>query len=140
MSARPTPPPEPDRPERLPLSQRRLHTPQMYKRVFESGRVLRGAPLSLRYARVGPDRARIGFIIRKKVGDAPLRNSIRRTLRQCFQEALPGLPEDTWMIFDVPVKAGSLRRAELRAQAAGLLAALRSDGPADPAGPPGAAR
>ncbi len=134
MSARPTPSPEPDRPERLPLNQRRLHTPQMYKRVFESGRVLRGAPLSLRYARVGPDRARVGFIIRKKVGDAPLRNSIRRTLRQCFAEALPGLPEDTWMIFDVPEKAASLRRAELRSQAAGLLASLRAKCAAEPTG------
>ncbi len=131
MPARPTPIPEPDRqegmplrPERLALRERRLGTPQMYKKVFESGRALRSAPLTLRFAHVVPDRTRVGFIIRKKIGNAPLRNAIRRMLRACFVEALPKLPEGTWVIFDVPDKAAGCRREELRAQAMTLLAAI----------------
>jgi ribonuclease P protein component len=123
VSARPTPNPDPDRPERLPLRERRLHTPQMYKKVFESGRVFRTVPLTLRCAIIPSDCTRVGYIIRKKVGNACLRNSIRRTLRQCFAEALPALPEGAWVVFDVPEKARQLRRSELRTQAAGLLAA-----------------
>lgn len=95
----------------------------MYKKVFESGRTLRSAPLTLRYARCEPDHSRVGFIIRKKIGNAPLRNAIRRVLRACFAEALPALPQGTWIVFDVPERAAGFRRAELRAQAKALLAA-----------------
>jgi ribonuclease P protein component len=130
VPARPTPIPDPDRqegmplrPERLSLRERRLGTPQMYKKVFESGRALRSAPLTLRIAHVAPDRTRVGFIIRKKIGNAPLRNAIRRMLRACFVEVLPTLPEGTWLIFDVPDRAAGFRRSELRAQAMTLLAA-----------------
>jgi ribonuclease P protein component len=96
----------------------------MYKQVFETGRALRSAPLTVRYARCAPERSRVGFIIRKKIGNAPLRNAIRRMLRQCFVEALPGLAEGTWVIFDVPEKASRCTRAEMRAQARSLLGAI----------------
>jgi ribonuclease P protein component len=89
--------------------------------VFESGRALRSAPLTVRFARKDPDRTRVGFIIRKKVGDAPMRNAIRRVLRQCFVDALPRLAEGTWIVFDVPEKAAQFRRTELRDQAISLL-------------------
>ena len=123
MSARSTPFPNPDRP-RFALSERRLHSPQMYKRVFESGRALRSAPLTLRYAQASGDMTRAGFIIRKQVGNACLRNSIRRVLRHCFVEALPNLPEGTWVVFDVPARASQARRSELRAEAVRMLAAV----------------
>lgn len=128
MPARPTPSPDPDRPERLPSRERwrerRLRTPQMYKRVFETGRALRSAPLTVRYARLAPERTRVGFIIRRRSGDAPLRNAIRRVLRQCFFEALPSLSEGTWVVFDVPEKASRFTRAEMRAQAVDFLNAI----------------
>lgn len=124
MSARSTPFPNPDRP-RFALRDRRLHSPQMYKRVFETGRALRSAPLTLRFAQAAPeDRTRVGFIIRKQVGNAPLRNAIRRVLRQCFAQALPSLPEGTWVVFDIPARAAQASRGEMRAEAARLLAAV----------------
>ena len=108
----------------LPLNERRLNKPYMYKKIFEDGRSLKGAPLTLRYLRTERDYSRIGFILRKKVGNAPLRNSIRRTLRCCFQHALPLVQEGTWVLFDVSVKAGTFRRGELKAEADRLLASL----------------
>ncbi len=111
-------------PRRIPLKNRRLHTPYMYKRVFEGGRALRGSPLTLRYFRAEQDCSRVGYIIRKKTGDAPLRNSIRRTLRRSFQEALPVLREGTWLIFDVSDKASGFSRAALRREADRLLLAV----------------
>jgi len=96
----------------------------MYKKVFEGGRVLRGSPLSLRYFQADQDLSRAGFIIRKKAGNAPLRNSIRRTLRRSFQEALPRLPEGTWLVFDVSDKVSFSRRSELKSEADRLLAKL----------------
>ena len=96
----------------------------MYKKVFESGRALRSAPLTVRYCFAEQEHTRLGFIIRKKVGNAPMRNSIRRTLRVCFQAAVPRLVEGTWVVFDVSDKASNLRRAELRAEAEKLLGEL----------------
>jgi ribonuclease P protein component len=80
--------------------------------------------LTLRYLRGEAGQSRLGFIIRKKVGDAPMRNSIRRTLRQCFVDALPVLREGSWIVFDVPERASQFRRAELRAQADAFLATV----------------
>lgn len=114
-------------PRSVPLRDRRLHKPYMYKTVFEGGRVLRArvasgpAPLTLRYFQADQDLSRVGFIIRKKTGKANMRNSIRRTLRRSFQEALPRLREGTWIVFDVSDRAAALRRAELRVEAERLL-------------------
>lgn len=96
----------------------------MYKKVFEGGRVLRSAPINIRFLRADQDRSRIGFIIRKKVGNACMRNSIRRTLRQCFVDALPSIPEGTWIIFDVTDKASQGSRTELRIQVGKMLATV----------------
>lgn len=108
-------------PRRIPFKFRRLHKPYMYKMVFEGGRALRGLPLTLRYFRVEDDITRIGYIIRKKSGDAPFRNSVRRTLRRSFQEALSGFAEGTWLVFDVSDKASTASRAKLRGEARRLL-------------------
>lgn len=96
----------------------------MYKKVFEAGKVLRSVPLTLRYSFEDQDHSRIGFIIRKKVGKAPMRNSIRRTLRCSFQVALKRMQEGTWIVFDVSDKASKCRRSELRAEADRLLGIL----------------
>lgn len=102
----------------------------MYKMVFENGRALRGSPLTLRLFRADQEISRVGFIIRKKTGDAPMRNSMRRTLRTCFQAALPQLGEGAWLIFDVSDKAASVTRARLRDEADKLLrAAAATVGP-----------
>lgn len=112
---------------RLPFNQRRLNKPYMYKKVFEGGRVLRSAPLTVRYLHADQEHSRLGFIIRKKVGDAPMRNSIRRTLRQCFQQALPGFVEGMWVVFDVSNNASKCRRGELKAEADRMLRAVAPD-------------
>lgn len=44
---------------------------------------------------------RFGFIISKQVGNAVVRNSVRRRLKAVCAEALPGVPEGT----DVVIRA-----------------------------------
>ena len=95
----------------------------MYKMVFQGGRALRGVPLTLRFLPADNDHSRIGFIIRKKVGNACMRNSIRRLLRVSFQQALPSLGSGMWVIFDVSNQALLCRKAELKEVADKLLAA-----------------
>jgi ribonuclease P protein component len=96
----------------------------MYKKVFEGGRAMRGSPLTLRFIRIEQDCTRVGFIIRKKAGNAPMRNSIRRTLRSSFQEILPAFAEGTWLIFDVSEKASKFPRAHIKGEADRLLREL----------------
>lgn len=115
MDASPIPP--------IPLNERRLNKPYMYKMVFQGGRALRGVPLTLRFLPAEKDHSRIGFIIRKKVGNACMRNSIRRLLRLSFQQALPSMGSGLWIIFDVSEKAVHCRKAELRGEANKLLEA-----------------
>lgn len=120
-------------PRRMPLSLRRLHTPYMYKQVFETGRTLRGSPLTVRFLRADSDWSRIGYIIRKKSGNAPFRNSVRRTLRRSFQDALPTLAEGLWIIFDVSDKASAVSRSALKGEADRLLLAAGAAAAASPA-------
>lgn len=124
---------------RLPLKSRRLHKPYMYKKVFEGGKALRGSPLTLRYLRADQDCSRVGFIIRKKAGDAPMRNSIRRTLRRSFQELLPEIGEGAWMIFDVSDKVSAVSRARVKEEADRLLRAASAAIAAMPGTDPAAA-
>jgi ribonuclease P protein component len=97
----------------------------MYRRVKNEGAVLRKFPFSMRYLQ-SPDIGdnRIGFVIRKRTGDAPLRNAMRRVLRELFRERSPSFSRPAWVVFDVAEKAAEVTRAEFRARAAGLLATL----------------
>lgn len=53
-----------------------------------------------------------------------MRNSIRRTLRNSFQQALPELKIGTWIVFDVSNKASLCHRSQIRAEADKMLGAL----------------
>ena len=97
----------------------------MYRRVREEGTVLRKFPLSMRtlHADDIPD-SRIGFVIRKRTGPAPLRNAMRRILRECFRARVPLFARPAWVVFDVADKASELTRAEFRQRADAMLATL----------------
>ena len=97
----------------------------MYRRIKNEGAVLRKFPFSMRYLQ-SPDlgESRIGFVIRKRTGNAPLRNAMRRVLRELFRERSPSFSRPAWVVFDVAEKASETTRAEFRLRAANLLAAL----------------
>ena len=82
-------------------------------------------PLTLRFSIEDQDHSRLGFIIRKKVGKAPMRNSIRRTLRCAFQNLLQNFLQNNskgyWIVFDVSNQASKCHRKELRSEADRLL-------------------
>ena len=97
----------------------------MYRRVKTEGAVLRKFPFSMRYLQADDiSENRIGFVIRKRTGNAPLRNAMRRVLRELFRETSPSFPRHAWVVFDVADKASETTRGEFRALAAGLLARL----------------
>ena len=98
----------------------------MYKQVYEKGKVLRSAPLALRfYFPESMDKHRIGFIIRKKLGKAHVRNVFRRALRGVFQEAYPQFESDLWMVFEVYPAALTLSLSQFRSQAEQLVLQIK---------------
>ncbi len=97
----------------------------MYRRIRTEGTVLRKFPLSMRTLHADDITAsRVGFIIRKRTGPAPLRNAIRRVLRERFRLRADSFARPAWVVFDLAEKAAETSRAELRARADALLATL----------------
>jgi ribonuclease P protein component len=92
----------------------------MFKAVLEKGKSMKSPPLSLRYFNSG-DMPRLGFIVRKKTGNAVLRNDIRRVLREVFRLRMGQLPLPAWFVFDVMPQANAMTRQALRLKAEELL-------------------
>lgn len=92
---------------------------------------MKSPPLSLRYlpydasansgAASSVDTSRLGFIVRKKTGNAVLRNSIRRVLREVFRARLERMPKPTWFVFDVLPQASGISKRTLRLKGEDLL-------------------
>lgn len=97
----------------------------MYRRIRAEGLVLRKFPLSMRTLQADDiQESRVGFVIRKRTGNAPLRNAMRRVLRELFNHRSLTFARPAWVVFDVAEKAADTTRAEFRAQADALLASL----------------
>ena len=87
--------------------------------------MLRKFPLTMRTLHADDIlESRVGFVIRKRTGNAPLRNAMRRVLRELFRERSPLFMRPSWVVFDVAEKASETTRAEFRARADMMLASL----------------
>jgi ribonuclease P protein component len=97
----------------------------MYRRVKMEGVVQRKFPLSMRTLQADDIlESRIGFVIRKRTGNAPLRNAMRRVLRELFNKHSDSFNRPTWVVFDVAEKAAENTRTEFRAKADMMLSSL----------------
>lgn len=85
----------------------------------------RNFPISMRILQADDlGESRVGFIVRKRTGVAPLRNAMRRVLRELFRRRAPSFARPAWVIFDVSDKAGATTRTAFREKAETLLAPL----------------
>jgi ribonuclease P protein component len=101
----------------------------MYRRVKTEGNVLRKFPLSMRTLQADDiQESRVGFVIRKRTGNAPLRNAMRRVLRELFNKHSGSFARPAWVVFDVAAdisgKASETSRTDFRAKADAMLASL----------------
>jgi ribonuclease P protein component len=118
----------------------------MFKAVLQAGKSMKSPPLSLRYLRnsapamlpnaidsvsgqptqcdsASPlvDTVRLGFIVRKKTGNAVMRNSMRRVLREAFRARMDRIKTPAWLVFDVLPQASTLTRRTLRLKGEELM-------------------
>ncbi len=97
----------------------------MYRRVKTEGNVVRKFPLSMRYLHSSDiQESRLGFVVRKRAGDAVFRNSIRRVLRETFRQIQSTFTKPTWVVFEVSDKAAESTRTTMRQNAEALLQSL----------------
>jgi len=97
----------------------------MYRRVKTEGNIVRKSPLSMRYLRsTDIEKNCIGFVLRKRAGNAVFRNAIRRVLREVFREIQTTFTQPTWVVFEVSDKAAESTRTVLRQNAEFLLQSL----------------
>jgi ribonuclease P protein component len=68
--------------------------------------------------------SRVGFIVRKRTGVAPLRNAMRRVLREVFRLRAPAFARPAWVVFDISDKAAATTRKSFREKAETLIAPL----------------
>ena len=109
--------------ERLPRT-RRLRSPRDFQRTRRRGRSVSGAYLTLHYARQAgdPAPARVGFSVGKRVGNAVMRNRVKRRLREAIRRLLADVPPGWDLVLAGKPGAAQAEYAALAGEARALLA------------------
>lgn len=122
----------------LPRSER-LRRPSEFQATYQSGRTYADALLVLHVEKLPdrPDIRQVGFTVSKKVGNAVVRNRLKRRLRAIFAKVLPELALGHRMIVRARPRAAEVDFAVLEAVVMGLLerAHLRASSPVDKGSP-----
>ena len=112
----------------LPLAER-LRSARQFQQVFAEGQSFAdgGPGLVVLHvlARHESGERQCGFTVGKKVGNAVVRNRVKRRLREAYRAALPQLPRDFWAVVVARSRAATADHASL---VRALTATLRRAG------------
>jgi ribonuclease P protein component len=94
----------------------RVTTPDDFRRILRRGRRLGGTLLVAHMLRSEDAPARFGFVVGRAVGNAVVRNRVKRRLRAIAHEMLPGVPRGTAVVVRALPGAASGTFGELDAE------------------------
>ena len=118
----------------LPLVER-LRANSRFQQVFAEGQGFgdgkSGCVVVHLLRRPDADERQCGFAVGKKVGNAVMRNQVKRRLREAYRALLPRLPHGYWLVVVARGKAAGVEQAGL---ARALEAAIVRAGLLDPSG------
>ncbi len=86
----------------------------MFGKIFETGNKVFTKSLVLRFLKSPDEQYRMAFIIRKKVGNAVVRNRIRRIIRETLFLHSSSFSENYWLLFNINNSAKDLTNDEIR--------------------------
>ena len=112
----------------------RLRDSEAFTRTVRSGRRAGGAALVVHLLADGTRTAppRVGLVVSKAVGNAVVRNRVKRRLRHAVREFLADLPAGTELVLRALPPAAGLSSAELRAELTRCLQRARGGTAAAP--------
>jgi ribonuclease P protein component len=102
----------------------RLRDSDAFRRTVSSGRRAGGAALVVHLLDDAPgahDAPRVGLVVSKAVGNAVLRNRVKRKLRHLVRDYLADLPASSALVIRALPPAAGLGSAELGAELARCL-------------------
>lgn len=86
----------------------RLTDSPEFERVYRQGVAYRGRLISVHAFPSDAGGVRLGLSVSKKVGNAVVRNGVKRRLREIFRSELPGIQEDLDLVTSArPAAAGA---------------------------------
>lgn len=93
----------------------RLRANPLFKQVFHEGRSFAEPLVVLHLLKMpdSPERRAFGFSVSKKVGNAVVRNRVRRRLREAARALLPELPRGFWAVIVARARAAQTPQADL---------------------------
>ena len=104
----------------------RLRRPELFKKVYEQGKSVATKEAVLYYLYVGEqDQARVGFSVSKKVGNAVVRNKLRRRLKNVFISVADRLQGGYLLVVIGRPRAAGVAFSELEAGIHRLLSRAR---------------
>lgn len=98
--------------------QYRIRKNGQFQYVFRKGKGMGCREMSLTYVRAG--RMQVGFSVSKKVGNAVIRNLVKRRMRECFRLQMPLLKNGFYVFAARPAAADATYR-QLEKAMNGLL-------------------
>ncbi len=94
----------------------RVKTPDEFRQILRRGRRIGGTFLVAHTLRTESDAVRFGFVVGRTVGNAVVRNQVKRRLRGIARGLLPALPDGTAVVVRALPAAASASSAELTAE------------------------
>ena len=101
--------------------------------MYRRGRSVSDGLLTVRTLRTGGPLKRFGFAAGKRVGNAVVRNRVKRRLRHAVRDVLAELPASSELVVRALPAAAELSSAELRTELTRCLQRARGASPAAPA-------
>jgi len=91
----------------------RLKKRKDFAYIYRRGRSFAARNVAINYLKVKSDELLIGFSASKKVGNAVIRNNVKRLMRECVRHNLDNIPNGYRLIFNARVKSANASYTEI---------------------------